>query len=166
MIHKSQIETQCSVMSSLQRPKKFSVIGSNGHRYSFLAKNGDDLSLDARVRNRLFKKRRILTLSRILFFPVVGQIFLSLVSEIFQLFDFFLATDPKTRARNLGVRSYYVTPLGPEMGLIEWVADLTSFKGAVCPLYSRKSKHDVQVNYQPTYKNVSKDFDHYKKSKY
>ena len=53
LIRKSQIETQCSVMSSLQRPKKFSVIASNGQRYSFLAKNGDDLSLDARVRNRL-----------------------------------------------------------------------------------------------------------------
>ena len=44
VINKSKIETQCSVMSSLQRPKKFSVIVSNGERYSFLAKSGDDLS--------------------------------------------------------------------------------------------------------------------------
>ena len=86
-------------------------------------------------------------------------------SEIFQLFDFFLATDPKTRARNLGVRSYHVTPLGPEMGLIEWVADLTSFKGAVCPVYNRKSIHNIQHNYQPQYKNEKKDFELYTKGK-
>ena len=92
--------------------------------------------------------------------------FWSRKSEIFQLFDFFLATDPKTRARNLGVRSYHVTPLGPEMGLIEWVADLTSFKEAVCPLYRRKSVHNIQANYQPQYKNDRHDYEQYKKSEY
>ena len=76
-----------------------------------------------------------------------------------------MASDPKTRARNLSVRSYHVTPLGPKMGLIEWVSDLTSFKGAVCPLYDRQSKYNIQSNYKPTYKNYAADYELYKRGK-
>lgn len=37
------------VMSSLQKPRKISIIGSDGKLYSFLAKPKDDLRKDARL---------------------------------------------------------------------------------------------------------------------
>ena len=97
-------------MSSLQRPKQFSFIGTDGITYNFLAKDGDDLRLDARV------------------------------SELFQMFNHFLATDQKSRDRGLSLRSYHVTPLGKKKGLIEWIPDLKGFKDCCKPAYERQGK--------------------------
>ena len=97
-------------MSSIQRPKAFTFIGSDGIKYPFLAKAGDDLSLDARV------------------------------SELFRLFDHFLANDKKSRELNLSLRSYFVVPLGEKKGLIEWIPNLKGFKDCCKPIYTREGR--------------------------
>ena len=102
----------CQIMPSLQRPVKFTLLASNGRQYSFLAKVGDDLALDARV------------------------------SELIQTFDYLLrSTKSKHGTKTLSVRSFYVIPLGYKKGLIEWVDGLASFKSCVMPLIQRKGKY-------------------------
>ena len=50
------------IMPSLQRPRKFAILGTDGNVYNFLAKPEDDLRKDSRLMevncivNRLFKK--------------------------------------------------------------------------------------------------------------
>ena len=90
--------------------KAFTFIGSDGVKYPFLAKAGDDLSLDARV------------------------------SELFRLFDHFLANDKKSRELNLSLRSYFVVPLGDKKGLIEWIPNLKGFKDCCKPIYIREKR--------------------------
>ena len=106
----SGVEDKVRVMSSIQRPKAFTFIGSDGIKYPFLAKAGDDLSLDARV------------------------------SELFRLFDHFLANDKKSRELNLSLRSYFVVPLGEKKGLIEWIPNLKGFKDCCKPIYTREGR--------------------------
>lgn len=43
------IEDEVKIMASLQRPKKIAFRGSDGNKYSFLAKPKDDLRKDARM---------------------------------------------------------------------------------------------------------------------
>lgn len=45
----SEFDDDVVVMSSLQKPRKISVFGSDGKLYSFLAKPKDDLRKDARL---------------------------------------------------------------------------------------------------------------------
>ena len=69
--YESDVEPVVELMSSKEKPKKITIIDSHGHRHSFLAKGGDDQTLDARV------------------------------SELFHLFDFFISRDPKLSERKV-----------------------------------------------------------------
>lgn len=57
-----ELEDQADVMSSLQRPRKITIVGSDGYRYPLMCKPKDDLRKDARLMefntiiNRLLKK--------------------------------------------------------------------------------------------------------------
>ncbi|KAE8233587.1 hypothetical protein CF326_g1371 [Tilletia indica] len=77
----------------LHLPKINECIGTDGRRYKQLFKHEDDLRQDA----------------------VIQQVF-SLVNDL-------LAKDRRTRARRLMVRGYIVLPLGPQCGLLEFVAN-------------------------------------------
>lgn len=121
-------------MTSIQRPKQFSFIGTDGIEYNFLAKSGDDLCLDARV------------------------------SELFRMFDHFLATDHRSRDRKLSVRSYHVVPLGDKKGLIEWIPDLMGFKECCRPSYQRVNKlPDLGWKIQPLQESKEARIMSYKK---
>lgn len=96
-------EDRIDVMNSLQRPKKLTIIGSDGKGYIFLCKAEDDLRKDSRLMelnsiiNRLFKK------------------------------------DSESRKRGLriyiiiclDISTYAVIPLNEVCGLIEWVPNTT-----------------------------------------
>ncbi|KAI9322775.1 hypothetical protein BX666DRAFT_1898360 [Dichotomocladium elegans] len=89
------------VMFSLQRPKKISIIGSDGKDYHFLCKTQDDLRKDARM------------------------------MEFSHMINMFLRKDTEARQRRLYIRTYGVTPLGEQWGLIEWVNNLQPLKQIV-----------------------------------
>ena len=108
------IMPRCIPMQSLQKPVKFSLRATNGQEYSFLAKKGDDLTLDARV------------------------------SELIQMFDFLLRTTEKTKNEELPVRSFYVIPLGIKRGLIEWIDNLKSFKSCVEPMFKNGERYKIE----------------------
>ena len=80
------------VLSSLQRPRKITIIGNDGKRYDFLCKPKDDLRKDARLME-----------------------FNSIVNKL-------LLKDPEARRRQLRIRTYAVVPLNEECGLLEWVS--------------------------------------------
>ena len=43
------IEDEVAVLASLQKPKKLTIVGSDGHSYAFLCKPKDDLRKDLRM---------------------------------------------------------------------------------------------------------------------
>jgi serine/threonine-protein kinase ATR len=89
------------VMSSLQKPRRISILGSNGQEYRFLCKANDDLRKDARM------------------------------MEFNVMINTFLKKDREARDRSLYIRTYAVTPLGDLWGLIEWVNHTTPLKAIV-----------------------------------
>ncbi|KAI9245342.1 hypothetical protein BDA99DRAFT_528116 [Phascolomyces articulosus] len=89
------------VMRSLQQPKKFSLIGTDGKTYNFLVKRNDDLRKDARM------------------------------MEFNHMISTFLKRDTKARERDLYIRTYGIIPLGENWGLIEWVNNLHPLKAIV-----------------------------------
>ncbi|CDK26932.1 unnamed protein product [Kuraishia capsulata CBS 1993] len=85
------IDRHVQILSSMQRPRRLFVKGSNGGRYSILCKPHDDLRKDARL------------------------------MEFTTVVDRLLKRDPESERRNLQISSYAVVPLNEQMGIIEWV---------------------------------------------
>ncbi|KDE08289.1 hypothetical protein MVLG_01552 [Microbotryum lychnidis-dioicae p1A1 Lamole] len=97
-----------TIMSSLQKPRKIAVIGSDGMHYSFLCKPKDDLRKDARLME-----------------------FNSMIIKL-------LKKDSDARGRRLGIRTYAVVPLNEDCGLIEWVPHVVVLRGVLNKAYQAK----------------------------
>ncbi|KAF9908954.1 serine/threonine-protein kinase M1 [Linnemannia zychae] len=93
------------VMSSLQKPRKITIIGSDGLHYTFLCKPKDDLRKDAKVME-----------------------FNSLVNSL-------LLKNREANRRDLYVRTYAVIPLNEDYGLIEWVHNTAPYRQLIHKLY-------------------------------
>ncbi|ORZ11293.1 hypothetical protein BCR41DRAFT_110660 [Lobosporangium transversale] len=89
---------EVEVMSSLQRPRKITIVGSDGVRYTFLCKPKDDLRKDAKV------------------------------MEFNGLVNMLLQRNRGANRKNLYIRTYSVIPLNEECGLIEWVHNTIPFR--------------------------------------
>lgn len=98
-------------MSSLIRPKKLSVYGSDGATYSFLVKPSDDLRKDARLMD-----------------------FNGMINKL-------LKNDSDSRRRNLYIRTYAVVPLSEECGLCEWVNNTVPFRTIIHKYYHPRGLH-------------------------
>ncbi|KAJ2688469.1 hypothetical protein GGH99_003027 [Coemansia sp. RSA 1285] len=103
----SGFDDEIEVMHSLQRPKKITVVGSDGQKYSFLCKPKDDLRKDARLME-----------------------FNSMINQL-------LGTQTQTQKqkRGLHIRTYAVIPLNEECGLIQWVGPTTGVRHVLLRLY-------------------------------
>ncbi|ETN46988.1 uncharacterized protein HMPREF1541_01178 [Cyphellophora europaea CBS 101466] len=97
------------VLSSLQKPRKLSIRGSDGAIYGVLAKPKDDLRKDQRL------------------------------MEFNTMINRFLKRDVDASKRRLYIRTYAVVPLNEECGLIEWVNNLKTFRDIILKLYKDKS---------------------------
>lgn len=84
-----------TLLSSLQRPRKVSMLGSNMRRYVFLCKPDDDMRKDTRIMD-----------------------FNSMINKLLQ-------ADGEARQRQLRIRTYAVVPLNEKCGIIEWVCERT-----------------------------------------
>ncbi|KAJ1515917.1 hypothetical protein HMI54_011357 [Coelomomyces lativittatus] len=100
---------QVEIMNSLVRPKKMEVTGSDGKLYTFLCKPKDDLRKDARLLEFSGFINRLLAKKRI------------------------------SRERNLRIRTYSVTPLSEECGLIEWIPRTCAMRALLRPMYVSRS---------------------------
>ncbi|KAF9584971.1 serine/threonine-protein kinase M1, partial [Lunasporangiospora selenospora] len=89
---------EIEIMSSLQKPRKITLIGSDGLHYTFLCKPKDDLRKDTKV------------------------------MEFNYLVNTLLQKNREANRRNLYIRPYAVVPLNEECGLIEWVHNTIPFR--------------------------------------
>ena len=96
------------VLKSLQKPRRLSVRGSDGKIYNVLAKPKDDLRKDQRL------------------------------MEFNTMINRFLKHDVEASKRKLYIRTYAVTPLNEECGLIEWVDNLKTFREILYKLFREK----------------------------
>ena len=103
----AEFEDDVPVLSSLQKPKKLTVLGSDGTSQSFLCKPKDDLRKDLRM------------------------------MEFTTMLNRLLSRDPASRKRRLYLRTFAVVPLTEDCGLIEWVPHTTGLRHVLQALYVR-----------------------------
>lgn len=111
-IHRFRDEVH--IMTSLQRPRKIEIEGSDGRIYGFLCKPKDDLRKDARL------------------------------MEFNNMVNRFFKRDPESSRRNLYIRTYSVTPLNEECGIIEWVDNVSTLREILLHYYKQK---EIGVDY-------------------
>lgn len=99
------------VLSSLQRPRKLTVRGSDGKLYGLLCKPKDDLRKDQRL------------------------------MEFNTMINRALKKDAEASKRRLYIKTYGVTPLSEESGTIEWVEGIKPLRDILLKLYQRKGVH-------------------------
>ncbi|CAF1470976.1 unnamed protein product, partial [Didymodactylos carnosus] len=96
------------VLSSLQKPKKIVLRGSDGQAYPFLCKSRDDLRVDSRF------------------------------LEFCSIFNKCLKKHGESRRRQLYIRTYAVHPIHERCGLIEWIPNLCTFRTIVNKYYRQR----------------------------
>ncbi|CAM8904260.1 unnamed protein product [Rhodiola kirilowii] len=82
---------QLVIITSKQRPRKLTILGSDGEEYAFLLKGHEDLRQDERV------------------------------MQLFGLVNTLLVNSRRTAEKDLSIQRYSVIPLSPNSGLIGWV---------------------------------------------
>lgn len=102
------------VLNSLQKPRKISIRGSDGRVYALLCKPKDDLRKDQRL------------------------------MEFNTMINRFLKKDAESSKRRLYIKTYAVTPLNEECGLIEWVDNLKTLREILLSTYKQKN---IVINY-------------------
>lgn len=113
LVYINCFEDNLVVMSSLQKPKKVTIRGTDGKLYPFLCKAKDDLRIDYRIME---------------FFSVVNKC---------------LKQEPEARRRNLYIRTYAVTPLNENSGIIEWIDNLATLRSILQKLYAERGVNSI-----------------------
>ena len=97
------------ILMSLAKPRKVSIKGSDGRTYGLLCKPKDDLRKDQRL------------------------------MEFNTMINRSLKKDAESSKRLLYIKTYAVTPLNEECGLIEWVDNLRTFRDILLMLYKQRN---------------------------
>ena len=97
------------VLNSLIKPKKVTIRGSNGKIYGILCKPKDDLRKDQRLLE-----------------------FNSMITRL-------LKRDAQSSKRRLYIKTYAVTPLNEECGLIEWVENVRPLRDILLDIYKQRN---------------------------
>ncbi|KAI1411414.1 phosphatidyl inositol 3-kinase [Hypoxylon sp. FL1857] len=103
------------VLGSLAKPRKLTARGSNGVNYGLLIKPKDDLRTDQRL------------------------------MEFNSMINRSLKRDAESSRRQLYIRTYAVTPLNEECGIIEWVDGLKTLRDILLNIYRSRG---IVPNYQ------------------
>nr|XP_057946886.1 serine/threonine-protein kinase ATR isoform X2 [Doryrhamphus excisus] len=101
-------EDSVEILASLQKPKKISLMGSDGRSYTMMCKPKDDLRKDCRL------------------------------MEFNCLINKCLRKDAESRRRELHIRTYAVIPLNEECGIIEWVSNTAGLRHILTKLYKER----------------------------
>ncbi len=107
-------EDSVLIMNSLAKPRKLVAIGSDGNTYCLLCKPKDDLRKDQRL------------------------------MEFNGMINRSLKRDAESSKRQLYIKTYAVTPLNEECGIIQWVDGLTTLRDILVHGYTAKGQG---VNY-------------------
>uniref|UniRef100_A0A0R0I0C7 Serine/threonine-protein kinase ATR n=1 Tax=Glycine max TaxID=3847 RepID=A0A0R0I0C7_SOYBN len=110
----SGIADEAEILSSLQRPKKIILLGSDGLEHPFLCKPKDDLRKDARMME-----------------------FTAMINRL-------LSKYPESRRRKLYIRTFAVIPLTEDCGMVEWVPHTRGLRQILQDIYITCGKFDRQ----------------------
>ena len=110
-----ELRDEVSVLASLQRPKKLTLIGNDYQDYAFLCKPKDDLRKDLRM------------------------------MEFTTMLNRLLARDPESRKRRLYLRTFSVIPLTEDCGIIEWVPHTLGFRHIIQELYQEDGLYNPKT---------------------
>ncbi|PHT64079.1 Serine/threonine-protein kinase ATR [Capsicum annuum] len=110
----SGIADEADILSSLQRPKKIILLGSDGIERPFLCKPKDDLRKDARMME-----------------------FNAMVNRL-------LSKSSESRRRKLYIRTFAVIPLTEDCGMVEWVPHTRGLRQILQDIYISCGKFDRQ----------------------
>ncbi|XP_059445807.1 serine/threonine-protein kinase ATR isoform X2 [Corylus avellana] len=110
----SGIADEAEILSSLQRPKKIVLMGSDGIERPFLCKPKDDLRKDARMME-----------------------FTAMINRL-------LSKYPESRRRKLYIRTFAVIPLTEDCGMVEWVPHTRGLRHILQDIYITCGKFDRQ----------------------
>ncbi|KAJ5300562.1 uncharacterized protein N7443_005564 [Penicillium atrosanguineum] len=105
---------EAQILNSLQKPRKISIRGSDGKIYNALCKPKDDLRKDQRL------------------------------MEFNNMINRFLKRDVESSKRRMYIKTYAVTPLNEECGLIEWVDNLRTLREIIIKILRERG---VAPNY-------------------
>ncbi|XP_074371417.1 serine/threonine-protein kinase ATR [Apium graveolens] len=108
------IADEAEILSSLQRPKKIVLLGSDGIERPFLCKPKDDLRKDARM------------------------------MEFNAMINRLLSKSPESRRRKLYIRTFAVIPLTEDCGMVEWVPHTRGLRHILQDIYISCGKFDRQ----------------------
>ena len=123
---------QFDVFSSLQRPKRIGLMGSNGQIYYFLCKGEDDMKKDRTIQ------------------------------EIFTICNHIFETSSYTQNLNLSIQTYTVMPIGDISGIIEWASDTIPIKSILQKKLSEIQKSAEFTNYRVATENANGDVSKFK----
>ncbi|ESZ94262.1 hypothetical protein SBOR_5330 [Sclerotinia borealis F-4128] len=104
-------EDDVLVLNSLAKPRRLKALASNGQHYGLLCKPKDDLRMDQRL------------------------------MEFNGMMNRALKRDAESSRRQLYVKTYAVTPLNEECGIIEWIEGLQTFRKILLELYKPMGIH-------------------------
>lgn len=88
-------------MSSIRKPKRIQINGSDGRKHFFLVKGGEDLRLDQRI------------------------------EQLFGVMNQLLKKDSYCARQNILINTYNVVPMSSNIGLIEWVSDTKPLRSCI-----------------------------------
>ncbi|KAL0422944.1 UNVERIFIED_CONTAM: Serine/threonine-protein kinase ATR [Sesamum latifolium] len=108
------IADEAEILSSLQRPKKIILMGSDGSERPFLCKPKDDLRKDARM------------------------------MEFNAMINRLLSKCAESRRRKLYIRTFAVIPLTEDCGMVEWVPHTRGLRQILQDIYISCGKFDRQ----------------------
>ncbi len=115
---------QVLVLGSLAKPRKLTARGSDGKFYGLLIKPKDDLRTDQRL------------------------------MEFNSLINRSLKRDAESSRRQLYIRTYAVTPLNEECGIIEWVDGLKTLRDILLGIYKTRNIHPNYADIQQKMKQA------------
>ncbi|EFC47806.1 DNA dependent protein kinase catalytic subunit [Naegleria gruberi] len=108
-------------MSSMRKPKRLKIHGSDEKDYAFLVKGGEDLRQDQRIQ------------------------------QLFHVMNNILDKDTNCKQRDLNIRMYKVVPMSSEVGIIEWVDNTMPLKAIIEEQLNKQTgTHDQEVLKHPS----------------
>ncbi|VVC41563.1 Hypothetical protein CINCED_3A002699 [Cinara cedri] len=99
------IKDEVYIYSSLQKPKRIIILGSDGNEYPMMCKPKDDIRIDSRL------------------------------MEFNNIVNMYLKRDPEARDRNLYIKTYSVVPMILDCGLIELVQNVVTMRSVILNCY-------------------------------
>lgn len=129
------IDSNITVMYSLQKPKRITIQGSDGKKYRFLVKTDDDLRKDARTMEFNYAINSFLKKN-----PKSRDNELCKLSNFKNYYHYTHLTD------YLDIRTYAVIPLGDKWGLIQWINNISPLKAIVNKQWEQDGCPSIQVS--------------------